>query len=45
MVKKNLSKKYCPPNTFCFDSENLFYILVFMLLTIVFFYIKIKIFY
>ena len=42
MVKKNLSKKYCPPNTFCFDSDNLFYILVLMLLTILFFLYKNK---
>lgn len=42
MVKKNLSKKYCPPNTFCFDSDNLFYILLFMFLAIAIFLYKNK---
>ena len=42
MVKKNLSKKYCPPNTFCFDSDNLFYILLFMFLVIALFLYKNK---
>ena len=42
LKKKSFKKKYCPPNTFCFDSDSLFYILVGSFLLIAFYLYKNK---
>ena len=40
MVKKNLSKKYCPQNTFCFDSIIILYFSIYAFNNCIFFISK-----